>query len=147
MRQPQVEPRVRPAARSSRTRPCVRLTGFGCGVLAGVVMVGTAWLCEFLDGAPTLYGAVFVVVAVVAAMWVRPGDLICAPVAAPLAFALGLVTTGGAVSTVAELALRAPWLFAGTAVAAGLTLLRKILLLIGLLLRRRRRRRAAARAA
>ncbi|MEO3754328.1 DUF6542 domain-containing protein [Streptomyces sp. B6B3] len=143
-RQPRVEPRVRPGAPRTRARPHVRLTGFGCGALTGVVMVGAAWLCELFGGVPTLYGVVFLAVAVLAALWVRPADLICAPVAAPLAFALGLVTTDGVVGTVAELALRAPWLFAGTAAAAGLTLLRKLLLLLGALLRRRRRRRRAA---
>jgi hypothetical protein len=127
----------RPPAR----RPSVRLTGLGCGVLTTVGMLVAAWLCELLGGMPTLYGALFVATAVAAALWVRPRDLICAPIAAPIAFAVGLVTTHGMVGGVTELALRAPWLFAGTLTAAGLALLRRALLLLGTILRRRRRQR------
>ncbi|MFF2374086.1 DUF6542 domain-containing protein [Streptomyces xiamenensis] len=138
-------PRTRPvppvlAALSRLPRP--RLTGLGCGVLATVAMVGAAWLCEPMGGAPSLYGVLFILACAVAALWVRPADLICAPVAAPIAFAIGLVTTLGPMAAVTELALRAPWLFGGTATAAGLALLRGIGVAVGRI--RRRRRRAAA---
>jgi uncharacterized protein DUF6542 len=140
-----MRPRPRPRSRT-RPRPRLRLTGLGCGVLFTVAMMAAAWLCELFGGVPTLYGVLFVIAAVAAALWVRPGDLICAPIAAPLAFTLGLVTTSGLMGTVTELALRAPWLFSGTVTAAGLALLRKGLLLLGgVLKRRRRRRRGAAR--
>jgi hypothetical protein len=142
---PKPQPRTHPRSRH-RPRPRLRLTGLGCGVLYAVAMVAVAWLCEMFGGAPALYGVLFVIAAVAAALWVRPGDLICAPIAAPLAFTLGLVTTCGLMDTVTELALRAPWLFSGTGTAAGLALLRKGLLLLGEVLKRRRRhRREAAR--
>ncbi|MGP3967084.1 DUF6542 domain-containing protein [Streptomyces sp. 6N223] len=143
-------PRVRAQPRHRRPparRPRVRLTGLGCGVLATAVMVAVAWLCELFGGVPTLYGVLFLIMAVAAAIWVRPHDLICAPIAAPIAFAAGLVTTHGLVDAVTELALRAPWLFAGTVTAAGLVLLRRALLLLGTILKRRRRRRRLAAAA
>ncbi|MGP4112579.1 DUF6542 domain-containing protein [Streptomyces sp. 4N509B] len=140
-------PRAAPPARAGsrpRRRPerlrGIRLTGMGCGALATLAMVGAAWLCELLGGVPTLYGVLFVAASVAAAVWVRPADLICAPIAAPLAFAAGLVTTGGLTDSVTELALRAPWLFAGTAAAALVALVRRILLMVGALLRRRARR-------
>ncbi len=105
-------------------------------------MTGTAWFCELLGGAPTVYGVLFVVTGTATALWVRPADLVFAPVAAPIAFAAGLLTTGGLVTAVTELALRAPWVFAGTAVAALITLVRRVLLVAG---RRLRARRAAVR--
>jgi hypothetical protein len=113
-------------------------------VLAIVSMVAAAWLCELFGGVPTLYGVLFVIAAVAGAVWVRPADLICAPIAAPIAFATGLVTTNGLMGSLSELALRAPWLFAGTVTAAALALLRKALLVLGVILRRRRRRKRSA---
>lgn len=132
------------ARRRGRVRSRVRLTGMGCGTLATVAMVVLAWPCELLGGAPTLYGVLFVVVSGAAALWVRPSDLICAPIAAPLAFSAGLVATGGLTDSLTELALRAPWLFAGTATAAVVALLRRVTLLVGAALRRRNRRRTRA---
>ncbi|WP_129840745.1 DUF6542 domain-containing protein [Streptomyces sp. RFCAC02] len=133
---------ARPQPRTPRRLPRPRLTGLGCGVLATVSMTGTAWFCELLGGAPTVYGVLFVVTGTATALWVRPADLVFAPVAAPIAFAAGLLTTGGLVTAVTELALRAPWVFAGTAVAALITLVRRVLLVAG---RRLRARRAAVR--
>ncbi|WP_147450755.1 DUF6542 domain-containing protein [Streptomyces hoynatensis] len=129
-------PAGRPRPRRRLPRP--RLTGLGCGVLALVAMVAAAWFCELLGGVPTLYGVLFVLASTAAAVWVRPADLICAPVAAPLAFAAGLMTTAGPLATVTELALRAPWVFAGTFVAGAVTLARKALLLLGDRLRQTR---------
>ncbi|KAB8165163.1 hypothetical protein FH609_016350 [Streptomyces sp. 3MP-14] len=117
--------------------PRPRLTGLGCGVLASASMVVAAWFCEVIGGAPTLYGVLFVLTALVAAGWVRPAELVCGPIAAPIAFALGLLTTSGPMNTVTELALRAPWLFAGTAVAVWIAVVRK-----GLQVLRRRLRRS-----
>ncbi|MDT0265417.1 hypothetical protein RM844_03820 [Streptomyces sp. DSM 44915] len=116
--------------------PRPRLTGLGCGVLAAGSMVLAAWFCELFGGAPTLYGVLFLLAAVAAAGWVRPAELICGPIAAPIAFALGLLATTGPMNTLTELALRAPWLFAGTVVAVWIALVRK-----GLQLLRRRLRR------
>jgi hypothetical protein len=71
---------------------------------------------------------------------VRPADLVCAPVAAPLAFVAGLVATRSPLEAVTELALRAPWLFGGTMLAVGLVLARRALHLLRDVLARRRRR-------
>ncbi|WP_207930956.1 DUF6542 domain-containing protein [Streptomyces sp. 8K308] len=129
--------------RPRRRLPRARLTGLGCGVLAVASMVAAAWLCELVgdDGAPTYYGALFVVTAAAVSLWVRPADLVCAPVAAPIAFAIGLLTTNGLLETVTSLALSAPWVFAGTMTACAVTLSRSC----HQLLRRRAARRAAAR--
>lgn len=106
--------------------PRARLTGFGGAVLATAGAVAGAWLSKLLGGAPEVFGGLFVAAAVVAALWVRPADLVCAPVAAPLAFAVGLLATGDGLTRAAtELALRAPWLFAGTLAAAAVVLLRR----------------------
>ncbi|MFR9724287.1 DUF6542 domain-containing protein [Streptomyces sp. MS19] len=132
--------RARPQpGRPARRLPRPRLTGLGCGVLTTLAMVGSAWFCELLGGVPTLYGVLFVVTGTAAAVWVRPADLVFAPVAAPIAFAAGLFTTGGPLDAVTQLALQAPWVFAGTAVAGAIALVRKLLLLLGRRLRDRRR--------
>ncbi|MDT0307752.1 hypothetical protein RM780_12370 [Streptomyces sp. DSM 44917] len=133
-------PAARAGARRRRRLPRPRLTGLGCGVLALAGMVSWARLCELLGGVPALYGTLFVATAGATALWVRPADLICAPIAAPIAFAAGLITTEGLVATVTELALRAPWLFAGTLLATLIALARKALVLL-------RRRLAGARRA
>lgn len=106
-------------------------------------MVTVAWVDRLLGVGPTLYGVVFVVAAVTAALWVRPADLVCAPVAAPLAFAAGLVSATGLAQAVTELALRAPWLFGGTAAGALVVLVRltvRVLLRLARRVRRQRRR-------
>ncbi|WP_052851529.1 DUF6542 domain-containing protein [Streptomyces avicenniae] len=131
--------RARPQpGRPPRRLPRPRLTGLGCGVLTTVAMVGSAWFCELFGGVPMLYGILFVVTGTASAVWVRPADLVFAPVAAPIAFATGLLTTGGPLDAVTQLALRAPWVFAGTAVAGVIVLVRKLLLVLGRKLRERR---------
>ncbi|WP_234313661.1 DUF6542 domain-containing protein [Streptomyces sp. NBRC 109706] len=126
-------PRRAPVLVALGRLPRPRLTGLGCGVLATSAMVVAAWFCELLGGAPTLYGVLFVLASVAAAGWVRPAELICGPIAAPIAFAVGLLATSGPMNTVTELALRAPWLFVGTGIALWIVLVRK-----GLQLLRRR---------
>ncbi|WP_059013177.1 DUF6542 domain-containing protein [Streptomyces specialis] len=138
---PRRRPAAGPGARGGPPRP--RLTGLGCGVLTTAGMVAAAWFCDLLGGAPALYGTLSVLTSAAAALWVRRADLICAPIAAPIAFATGLVTTDGPVSTVTELALRAPWLFAGTLTAAAIVLLRRGRALLRDRLRRRRADRRA----
>ncbi|GAA1904937.1 hypothetical protein GCM10009716_13640 [Streptomyces sodiiphilus] len=147
----QPAPRTRPAPaappsgclprRSSRPArrplPRARLTGLGCGVLACAVMVTAGLAGRWADTGPVLAGALFLLAAVAAAVWVRPADLLCAPVAAPLAFALGLAVETGPSRFPAELALRAPWLYAGTLAAAAAVLVRAAL-------RARRRQRAGS---
>ncbi|WP_245174868.1 DUF6542 domain-containing protein [Streptomyces bohaiensis] len=124
--------------------PRPKLTGLGCGVIAiGSMLVG-GWFSRILGGAPVLYGLLFVLVSVAVAAWVRPVDLICAPVAVPIAYAAGLIVSGGLYELFTELAVGAPWLFAGTLAAVGITLGRQVTVMAG---RIRRRRENAARAA
>lgn len=111
--------------------------------MATAVTTGAAWLSEACGG-DRLYGCLFLAVALVSAAWVRPSDLLGAAVAAPIAFAAGLVTTCGATGMMTELALRAPWLFAGTALAAAVALGRRTARLVSDLRRQRRARRPAA---
>ncbi|WP_171987694.1 DUF6542 domain-containing protein [Streptomyces sp. MP131-18] len=122
---PAGRPAPRPGPRQRRRLPRPRLTGLGCGVLATVTMVAAARCCDLLGGAPTLYGVLFVAACVAAAVWVRPADLVCAPIAAPIAFATGLLASAGPADTVTQLALRAPWVFLGTLAAVAITLVRK----------------------
>jgi membrane protein implicated in regulation of membrane protease activity len=108
-------------------------------VLALATTTTAAWLCELLGGAPTVYGTLFVLSSTATALWVRPADLICAPIAAPISFAGGLLTASGPAATVTELAMRAPWVFAGTLAAVLIALLRKGLEVLRRRLRRRHR--------
>ena len=73
------------------------------------------------------FGVVFVAVSVAGALYVRPYDLVAAPVAAPIAFAVGITLTadsgaGGLVGHVigvfTALALMTGWLYTGTVLAA-----------------------------
>ncbi|WP_165986927.1 DUF6542 domain-containing protein, partial [Streptomyces sp. YIM 98790] len=124
-------------ARPSRM-PRPRLTGLGCGVLASAAMAAVGWLSKLSGGAPAFYGVMFLAVSTAAALWVRPADLICAPVAAPLAYALGVLATGEGAGVVTYLALHAPWLFAGTLLTLAVVLVRGVRRAAA----RRRRRRA-----
>ncbi|SHK69814.1 DUF6542 domain-containing protein [Actinacidiphila paucisporea] len=125
-------PRAAPAAliRRLRTvqRPRARLTGLGTGVLVTVVTVlaGTVDAMLF-DGPGVFFGVVFVAVCATAAVYVRPYDLVAAPVSAPIAFALGIGLTadsgdGGLVGRLlglfTGLALMTGWLYTGTVLAA-----------------------------
>ncbi len=108
-------------------------------------MLATGWLCRLVGGAPVVYGVLYVLACVAVSAWVRPADLICAPVAAPIAYAAGLVVSGGLFELFTELAVGAPWLFAGTLAAVGITLVRQLMVMAGRI--RRRRNAAAARSA
>ncbi|MCE7082131.1 DUF6542 domain-containing protein [Streptomyces sp. ST2-7A] len=130
-------------ARLTRTVRAARLprpvlTGLGCGVLTGAAMVAVGWLSRLAGGVPTLHGVVFLLACLTVALMVRPADLICAPVAAPIAFALGAVAAEGFDDLPATLAFGAPWLFSGTLLAVVIVLVRGAA-------RTLRRRRAAAR--
>ncbi|WP_133912620.1 DUF6542 domain-containing protein [Streptomyces sp. NBC_00582] len=90
---------------------------------------------EMLFGSSlTVYGVLFLPVCLLIALWVRPGDLLSAPVVVPIAFAVGLLpVTGGAdglgtrlMGLVAALATQAAWLYAGTLVAAMTVLVRGV---------------------
>ncbi|NXY93384.1 hypothetical protein HYE82_02945 [Streptomyces sp. BR123] len=138
--------RPRPAAVRRLPRP--RLTGLGGGLFACVAMTlvaGLAWL--LFDGSLFVYGLLFVPVAAATALWVRPADLVTAPIAVPIAFAVGVWPicgdSGGfgaqVMGLVSALSLHAGWLYGGTLVAALIAVVRKAVL-IG---RRRLPRRAS----
>ncbi|WUU40539.1 hypothetical protein OG410_26860 [Streptomyces sp. NBC_00659] len=134
---------VRQPRRTSRPR----LTGLGGGLFCGATMFALACLDHLLfDGSATVYGVLFLPVCVLTALWVRPGDLVTAPVVVPIAFAFGLppITDGGGggfgaslMGLVTALALQAGWLYGGTLAAVLVVTVRRV----GLMSRRRAARR------
>ncbi|WP_411105636.1 DUF6542 domain-containing protein [Streptomyces sp. cmx-4-9] len=127
----------RPAA-FVRRLPRPRLTGLGGGLFSCAAMLlasGAAWL--LFDSSLFVYGLLFVPVAAATALWVRPADLITAPVNAPLAFAAGVWPLSGGsggfgghlMGMVSALSLHAGWLYAGTLLAALIALVRKAVLI------------------
>ncbi|MEV6960183.1 DUF6542 domain-containing protein [Streptomyces sp. NPDC051207] len=92
----------------------------------------------------TVYGVLFLPVCVLTALWVRPSDVLTAPVVVPIAFALGLLPVAPRgddagdrlMGLVSALATEAGWLYAGTLAAGAIALVRRIRLV---------RRRTAAR--
>lgn len=124
--------------------PTPRLTGLGTGLLASVAMLGFGCLDSLLfSGSPATYGVSFLLVCVGCGLWVRPAELFTAPVAAPIAFAIGAVPIsdgtdglgGLAVGVFTSLSLHASWLYAGTLLTALLVMVRRV----ALISRRRRR--------
>ncbi|KUN82725.1 hypothetical protein AQJ66_21310 [Streptomyces bungoensis] len=114
----------------------LRLTGLGGGVFCAAVMFLLGWLDEVLiGGSLTLYGVLFLPVCVLTALWLRGGDLLTAPVVAPIAFAVGLLpvadggggTAGRLMGLVTALATEAGWLYGGTLIAGVLALVRRAL--------------------
>ncbi|MFE4262691.1 DUF6542 domain-containing protein [Streptomyces sp. NPDC056883] len=131
-----------------RRLPRPRLTGLGGGLFACAAMFligGLDWL--LFDASLFVYGLLFLPVAAATALWVRPADLITAPITAPIAFAAGVWPVSGGsggfagevMGLVSALSLHAGWLYAGTLVAALIAVVRKAVL-IG---RRRMPRRVA----
>ncbi|UNZ17529.1 DUF6542 domain-containing protein [Streptomyces sp. 891-h] len=129
-----------PAAGRNRTvrggsaQRAPRLTGLGVGVFASLLMVLMGGLVSLMPGgAPAFYGIGFLLVAMAAAVWVRPTELYAAPVALPLAYTIGLFFAGGTgdgfggvlQNVFTGLALHAVWLYAGTLAAVLITLIRK----------------------
>lgn len=116
-----------------RRMPAAKLTGLGCWLLATLALLAFACLDQLLlGGAQIPYGVFFLLVGVGAAVWVRPYDLICAPVTLPIAFTLGVVPIhrggdgfGGLLMGVfTVLALNAGWLYAGTLVCGLIAVVR-----------------------
>ncbi|MFD7625002.1 DUF6542 domain-containing protein [Streptomyces sp. NPDC059851] len=139
--------RPRPAAGRRLPRP--RLTGLGAGLFACVsmtIVAGLVWL--LFDGSLFAYGLLFVPVAAATALWVRPAALVTAPIAVPIAFAVGVWPISGdsggfgaqVMGLVSALSLHAGWLYGGTLLAALIAVVRKAVL-IG---RRRLPRRASS---
>ncbi|MEU6482264.1 DUF6542 domain-containing protein [Streptomyces sp. NPDC047017] len=119
--------------RRLRQLPNPRLTGLGCGLFCCALMLVLGCLdALLLGGSPALYGLLFLPVAALTATWVRKGDLLSAPVAVPIGFAVGLVPVadgGGFLGTlmglVTALATQALWLYGGTLIAGVTALLRR----------------------
>ncbi|MEV7616020.1 DUF6542 domain-containing protein [Streptomyces sp. NPDC089799] len=130
-----VRPRPRPGGAGGPGRlPRPRLTGLGGGLFACAAMVlagGIDWLV--FDVSLIAYGVLFLPVAAVTALWVRPADLITAPVSVPIAFAVGVWPVAGGsggfggqvMGVVTALSMHAGWLYAGTLVAALIALGRR----------------------
>ncbi|MFI6049273.1 DUF6542 domain-containing protein [Streptomyces violascens] len=130
--------RVPPIVLALRKLPSPRLTGLGGGLFAAALMFLLGTLDSLLlDDSPTVYGALFLPVSALTALWVRPVDLVTAPICVPIAFALGIVPIAGgvggfggqAMAVVTALALHAGWLYAGTLVAAVIATVRKVRLM------------------
>jgi TRAP-type C4-dicarboxylate transport system permease small subunit len=137
----------RPARPVLRRLPGPRLTGLGGGLFATVAMFALGCLDRALFGSsPVVYGALFLPVCALTALWVRTADLVTAPISAPLAFACGLLPIAGGsdgvgsrlMAVVTALAVHAGWLYGGTLVAGLIVGVRKV--------RQRAGRQAAARA-
>ncbi|MFD7862124.1 DUF6542 domain-containing protein [Streptomyces sp. NPDC059783] len=127
-----------PAVPVLRRLPNPRLTGIGAGLFAAAVMFVLAcldWLV--LDASPTVYGVLFLPVSALTALWVRPADLVTAPISVPIAFAVGVIPiAGGAggiggqtMAVVTALAVHAGWLYGGTLVAGIIATVRKVRLM------------------
>ncbi|WP_409059435.1 DUF6542 domain-containing protein [Streptomyces sp. SYP-A7185] len=138
-----------PLYRVLRGMPNPRLTGLGSALFCAATMFLLACLLWLLfGGSAVAYGVLFVLVSGLTAFWVRPADLVTAPIAVPIAFAVGLVPISGGngggfgghfMGLITLLALHAGWLYGGTLVA-GLVVLGRRVKLMG----QRRRARAAS---
>ncbi|MBX9396780.1 hypothetical protein K4749_25130 [Streptomyces sp. TRM72054] len=127
-----------PIVQAVRRMPNPRLTGLGCGLFCGAVMLTLGCLDALLFGSSlVVYGVLFLPVCVLAAVWVRGVDLVTVPVVVPIAFALGLVfvadsgegLSGRAVGLFTALATQAGWLYGGTLVAGSIVTVRKVRLM------------------
>ncbi|WP_330173826.1 hypothetical protein OG875_09740 [Streptomyces sp. NBC_01498] len=127
--------RVPPVVRTLRRLPSPRLTGLGAGLFAAATMFGIGCLDEWLfDGEPLVYGALFLPVSALTALWVRGADLVTAPIGVPIAFAFGTIPISGGeggfggqtMAVVTALAVQAGWLYGGTLVAGVIASVRKI---------------------
>ncbi|MFD2122888.1 DUF6542 domain-containing protein [Streptomyces cirratus] len=100
-----------------------------------VLVGGIDWL--LFGSSLFAYGLLFLPVAAATALWVRPADLITAPVSVPIAFAVGVWPVSGGsggfggelMGIVSALSLHAGWLYAGTVIAALIALVRKAVLI------------------
>nr|WP_079086621.1 DUF6542 domain-containing protein [Streptomyces silvensis] len=124
-----------PLYRALRRMPNPRLTGLGSGLFAAAVMFLLACLIRLLFGGSLVaYGVLFLPVSALTALWVRPADLVSAPVAVPIAFAAGMLPIcggsdgfgGQVIGLLTALAMHAGWLYGGTLVAGVIATGRKI---------------------
>ncbi|MEV6133902.1 DUF6542 domain-containing protein [Streptomyces violaceusniger] len=126
--------------------PDARLTGLGAGLLTALTMLGIGCLDALLfSSSPTVYSVLFLPACAACGLWVRPADLLAAPVTAPLAYTVGLLPindgsagfSGQAVGVFTALSLQAGWLYAGTLLTVVIVLVRRAVLVT----RRRRQQR------
>ncbi|MFF5726203.1 DUF6542 domain-containing protein [[Kitasatospora] papulosa] len=126
---------VPPVVLALRRFPNPRLTGIGAGLFAALTMFLLACADQLLlGGSEIVYGVLFLPVSALTALWVRPADLVTAPIIVPIAFAVGVIPvaggTGGfggqAMAVVTALAVHAGWLYGGTLVAGLIASVRKI---------------------
>ncbi|MFG3659891.1 DUF6542 domain-containing protein [Streptomyces sp. NPDC047706] len=124
-----------PLVQAVRRLPNPRLTGLGCGLFCGAVMLALGLLDALLLGRSlVVYGVLFLPVCVLTAVWVRGVDLVTVPIVVPIAFVLGLVPvaqsgeglSGRAVGLFTALATQAGWLYGGTLVAGSIVTVRKV---------------------
>ncbi|WP_374991110.1 DUF6542 domain-containing protein [Streptomyces sp. LHD-70] len=129
---------VRRFVAAVRALPNPRLTGLGSGLFCTVVMLLTGFLDRLLFGGSGLaYGLLFLPVSALTAVWVRPADLVTAPVAVPIAFAVGTLPISGGtdgfggqvMGLFTSLAVHAGWLYGGTLIAGVIASVRKIRLM------------------
>jgi hypothetical protein len=127
--------RAVPFVAALRGLPSPRLTGLGAGLFAAVSMVFLGFVDELVfGGSAVFFGVMFLPVCAATALWVGTADLVSAPIAVPIAFALGTVPvsggTGGfatqAMAVVTSLAMHAGWLYGGTLVAGVIASVRKL---------------------
>ncbi|MFF9684927.1 DUF6542 domain-containing protein [Streptomyces sp. NPDC014623] len=124
-----------PVVLALRRFPDPRLTGIGAGLFATLAMFLLACADRLLlGGSELVYGLLFLPVSALTALWVRPADLVTAPIIVPIAFAVGVIPvaggTGGfggqAMAVVTALAVQAGWLYGGTLVAGLIATVRKV---------------------
>ncbi|WSE10659.1 hypothetical protein OG574_19510 [Streptomyces sp. NBC_01445] len=142
---------VPPLVLALRRFPDPRLTGLGSGLFCTAAMFALACLDALLfGGSIVVYGVLFLLVSALTAMWVRRADLVAAPVAVPIGFAVGILPVadgsggfgGQVMGLVTALAMHAGWLYGGTLVAGLVVTVRGIRHMA----RRAARRRALAQA-
>ncbi|MET9323781.1 DUF6542 domain-containing protein [Streptomyces sp. NPDC003038] len=118
--------------------PRPRLTGLGGGLFSCAAMVLVAGITWLLFGSSLFaYGLLFLPVAAATALWVRPADLVTAPITVPIAFAVGVWPISGGsggfggelMGLVSALSLHAGWLYAGTLIAGLIVVVRKAVLI------------------
>lgn len=87
-----------------------------------------------LSASLTAYGVLFLPVCLLTAVWIRPGDLLTAPIAVPIAFAFGLLVVadggegfgGHSMGLLTALATQAGWLYGGTLITGVTVLARRM---------------------
>jgi hypothetical protein len=121
-----------------RRMPNPRLTGIGIGLFCCGSMFMLACVDEVVFGGSLIvYGVLFLPVSALTALWVRPADLVTAPIVVPIAFVVGLlpITEGSGgfgeriMGLVTALAMHAGWLYGGTLITGVITTVRKVRLM------------------